>query len=264
MTQAYNVEAVRTGAGRVAAAGLLATALLFACATPEERAAELQATWRRALVVMPRDPDGTTYINFRSATSWVEAVAVAGATPRTKVPAVIHLHGCNGLETNDQILSNFYAGQGYAYFGPNSFARAGRHSMCRRGPMSYRMHMRLEEAQYALAQLRGIDWIDQQHIVLSGFSEGAQGASLYAGHEFAAIVLLGTDCRFVGGSPRAPRDVPVINIVGSLDSYGYGGGCATHVAPRSRKVVIPRGMHEVSFHPEALQALSDFLLAIRH
>lgn len=214
--------------------------------------------------MMPREPAAATVIYFGSATSWAEAVAVAGATPRTKVPAVIHLHGCGGREHADQNLSAFYARQGYAFFGPNSFARAGRQVMCGPGRMEFRMAMRLEEAQYAREQLRAIDWIDQQRVVLSGFSEGAQGASFYAGQEFAAIVLLGTDCRFVGGSSRAPRNVPVINIVGSHDSFGYGSGCVTHSAPGSRKLVIPDGVHDVSFHPEAIHVLADFLSMIRH
>jgi dienelactone hydrolase len=254
---------IRTGAGRAAAAAMLAAALLCACATPEERAADLQATWRGATVMMPR-PAAATFIYFGSATSWVEAVAAAGATPRTKVPAVIHLHGCAGRDSSDQNLSAFYASQGYAFFGPNSFARAGRRVMCGPGQMDYRMAMRLEEAQYALAQLRLIDWIDQQRIVLSGFSEGAQGASLYAGREFAAIVLLGTDCRWVGHAARAPRNVPVINIVGSADSFGYGNGCATHGAPGSRKLVIRDGLHDVSPYPDAMLALADFLSMVRH
>lgn len=255
---------IRSGARRAApAAAMLAAALLFACATPEERAADLQATWHGAMVMMP-PPAATTFISFGSATSWAEAVAVAGATPRTKVPAVIHLHGCGGRDSSDQNLSAFYASQGYAFFGPNSFARAGRQVLCGPSPMGPRMAMRLEEAQYALAQLRLIDWIDQQRIVLSGFSEGAQGASLYAGDQFAAIVLLGTDCRFVGHGARAPRNVPVINIVGSRDSFGYGNGCVTHSAPGSRKLVIPDGVHDVSPYPDAMRALGDFLSRVRH
>lgn len=251
------------GAGRAApAAAMLAAALLCACATPQERAADLQATWHGAMVMMPR-PAAATFISFGSATSWAEAVAAAGATPRAKVPAVIHLHGCGGRDSSDQNLSVFYVSLGYAFFGPNSFARAGRQVLCGPSPMGPRMAMRLEEAQYARAQLRNIDWIDQQRIVLSGYSEGAQGASLYAGHEFAAIVLLGTDCRFVGHRARAPRDVAVINIVGSRDSFGYGNGCATHGAPGSRKLVIPDGVHDVSPYPDAMRALADFLLMAR-
>lgn len=238
---------------------MLAAALLCACATPE---AELDATWRSALVMMPR-PASAKFIHFGSATNWAQAVAIAGAAPRTKVPAVIHLHGCGGRDQSDQSLSAFYASQGYAFFGPYSFARAGRQVLCNRGDMTYRMAMRLEEAQYARAQLRDIDWIDQQRIVLSGYSEGAQGASLYAGREFAAIVLLGTDCRFVGGGAQAPRNVPVINIVGSRDSFGYGNGCVTHGAPGSQKLVIPDGMHDVSPYPYAMRALSDFLSMVR-
>ena len=254
---------IRAGAGRAApAAAMLAAVLLLACATPEERAAELQATWRSALVTLP-PPAAARSIYFGSAADWAQAVAVAGATPRTKVPAVIHLHGCAGRDFSDQNLSAFYASQGYAFFGPNSFARAGRQVLCNRGDMAYRMAMRLEEAHYALAQLRDIDWIDQRRIVLSGFSEGAQGASSYAGDQFAAIVLLGTDCRFVGGGARAPRNVPVINIVGSRDSFGYGSGCVTHGAPGSRKLVILDGVHDVSPYPDAMRALGDFLLMVR-
>lgn len=73
-------------------------------------------------------------------------------------------------------------------------------------------------------------------------------------------MLLGTDYGHVGGSPRAPKDVPVINIVGSNDDFGYGGGCVGHL---SRKIVIADGSHDVSLEKAAMRELADFLAAIR-
>lgn len=240
---------------------VLGVAVLQACTTPQAIEDELSATWRGAKVFVPSgDPGSGVLVYPRNTSSWADAVAREGLTPATKIPAVIHLHGCDGLSSADQRLGAFYARQGFAYFGPDSFARTGRTSWCRRGSMGSRIQVRLQEADYALQRVEKIDWIDQNRIVLSGFSEGAQAASAYSGRRFAAIVLLGTDCRAVGGSPRAPKDIPVINIVGSNDDYGYGGGCAGKL---SRKLAIANGSHDVSLEEEARQALAEFLSGIK-
>jgi hypothetical protein len=93
-----------------------------------------------------------------------------------------------------------------------------------------------------------------------GSSEGAQAASAYRGNEFAAVILEGTDCRFVGGSPMTAPEIPVLNIVGSNDDEGGGGGCTIRrKVGGSKKVIIDGGFHQLGNHPEARKTVEQFL-----
>lgn len=193
--------------------------------------------------------------------SWKTDVATKKLKPGARLPAVIYLHGCAGNTAGYQWAAQFNR-WGYAFFAPDSLARP-RRSLCGSGRSSmirHRIPMRLQELEYALQQLRQLDWIDQQRLVLMGSSEGAQAASSYRGDAFAAVVLIGTDCRFVGGSPRTPVGIPVLNLVGSLDNEGGGNGC--HIrggTPGSRKVIVEGGYHKLGGNPHAHELLQQFL-----
>lgn len=242
----------------------LTTLVLGACTLRPALEKEPAATWRAAMVFLPTGKaKEIRRVHLGNAAGWSGAAAHAGIRPDTRLPAVIHLHGCRGLDDTDSRWGAYYARRGFAFFAPDSFAREGRPVFCNRGQQQYRMALRLEEAMYAVRQLEQIEWIDTTRIVLSGFSEGAQAATSYNGKRFAGIVLLGTDCRFVGGRPRAPRSVPLINIVGSNDHYGYGAGCSVSDAPKWRKLIVGGAPHDVSAQAPAGQALAEFLLGIQ-
>ena len=151
---------------------------------------------------------------------------------------------------------------GYAFFAPDSLVRP-RQSLCGSGlgtMIDYRIPMRLDELDYTLRQLRKADWIDQKQIILMGSSEGAQAASDYGGREFAAIVLSATDCRFSGGSPYAPSDIPVLNMVGANDTKGGGMGCSiTRIVGGSRHLIIEDAGHKLPMFAQAREALERFL-----
>lgn len=191
--------------------------------------------------------------------TWRLQVAEAKLKPGIKLPAVIYLHGCAGNTVGDAWGAKF-GELGYAFFAPNSLSRP-RKSLCYTGQMtSYRIPMRMEELHYALEQVRKIDWIDQNRIVLMGSSEGAQAASRYGGRDFAAVILTGTDCRFSGGSPNTPRDIPVLSMVGSKDDKGGGSGCSiSRTVGGSKRVVIQGAFHKLAREPEARRVLEQFL-----
>ena len=193
--------------------------------------------------------------------TWKNIVSTTKVKAGVQIPAVIYLHGCAG-NTGGLYWAIKFNQLGYAFFAPDSLARP-RKSLCGSGRTSMigkRIPMRTEELRYALSQLQEIDWIDQQRIVLMGSSEGAQTASAYRGGEFAAVILEGTDCRFVRGSPRTPPGIPVLNMVGSKDAKGGGFGC--HIkrgVGGSKKVIIDGGFHKLGNHPEAQRVVEQFL-----
>ncbi len=191
--------------------------------------------------------------------TWKTRVSTTKLNPGIRIPAVIYLHGCAG-NTAGLYWAIKFNQLGYAFFAPDSLARP-RKSLCYKGGMvERRIPMRTEEMRYVLSQLQELDWIDHQRIVLMGSSEGAQAASAYRGDEFAAVILEGTDCRFVGGSPRTVRGIPVLNIVGSKDDKGGGFGCDIYrKVGGSKKEIIKGGYHKLGNHPEAWRVLEQFL-----
>ncbi len=190
--------------------------------------------------------------------SWQGQVTKTKLKPGTKIPAVIYLHGCAG-NTAGNAWEGKFNDLGYAFFAPDSLARP-RPSLCGFGGMDERIRMRREEFTYALRQLRKADWIDQKRIILMGSSEGARAASDYGGREFAGIVLSATDCRQSGGSPNAPSDVPVLNMVGANDTKGGRSGCIiSRTVGGSRHLTIKGAGHKLPRFSQAREALERFL-----
>ena len=126
--------------------------------------------------------------------------------------------------------------------------------------MTGRQRLRIQEIKYAVSQMRELPWVDQDRLVLMGFSEGAHAVSAYPGREFVAHILIGIDCRN-GRGRGARRGTPALNIVGSNDRWGYGMGC-TSLRPDARgskHVVIRGAAHNVVHEKEAHEAMAEFL-----
>lgn len=252
--------------GLLSAVALLVTGCQTA-ETLEESTGEVERAWRYGQHRLPRGAlaEGQFYALEeirRYPDAWAKMVAETKLKPGIRLPAVIYLHGCAG-NTAGETWAYTFSRMGYAFFAPDSLARP-RKSLCGTGRtrmITDRIPMRIEEALYALQQLRKAQWIDPERIVLMGSSEGAQAASAYGGTEFAAIVLSATDCRFSGGSPKAPRGVSVLNMVGENDRQGGGSGCP-HFGrdePASKRVVIKGAGHKLASFPEAQAELKRFL-----
>ena len=227
---------------------------------------DVKRAWQYGQHRVPRSAlrDGQFYALVEIRThpeTWQSRVAEIKLKPGTTLPAVIYLHGCAGNTVGDAWAQKFNE-LGYAFFAPDSLARP-RRSLCGTGRTrmtTYRIPMRTEELLYTLQQLRKADWIDQERIVLMGSSEGAQAASVYRGDEFAAVVLSATDCRFSGGSPKTPRSIPVLNMVGENDRQGGGSGCSIfRTVGGSKLVVIEGAPHKLAAFPEAREVLEHFL-----
>ena len=222
------------------------------------------ATWIQGNIFLPasalKNGDSDHLNIFAKKDNWAETAKDKHLKDGVRLPAVIYLHGCTGFHSGRR-YATFFLDQGFAVFAPNSFARPGREELCGEGPMDDRISMRREELKHALSKVREIKWIEQSRLVLAGFSEGGQTASSWEGKEFIAHVLLGTDCRFSGGSPNAPGNVPVLNLVGSDDDWGYGGGCfISDQRPWGSKVVIvPGGNHAMTQSEIPRVAITEFL-----
>jgi dienelactone hydrolase len=183
------------------------------------------ATWHAATVALPGAATGGLPIFGRWRDSAVQH-AVRNIAADRRVPAIVFLHGCDGIGIEEESARIAYMEAGFAVFFPDSFARIGRRSNCRAdtyatGAQPEAHAYRLDEIAYAREQLRTLPWIDQSRVYAIGFSEGGMALAGYAGHDFARIVITGWHCdgngRYRG--LRTPKDVPVLAIVGGDDPW---------------------------------------------
>ena len=181
--------------------------------------------------------------------------------PNTKVPAVLYLHGCAGISYEAWVYTQLLVEEGYAVFIPDSFEREGGRLPCSQwGSLQYRVSQRTEEAKYALTRILELDWVDQEKIVLMGFSEGGNTVDNWSQSGFAAHIIIGSACTLVGGSPAAPPDVPVLAIVGSNDEFRPGLSCNVYrTICGSSSIVIQGAGHAIAEYPETQEAILTFL-----
>lgn len=229
---------------------------------------ELERTWEFAVAMLPAKylvTEGTRvapgFYLYPQLDDWSRDIQEKYLKSNVdKVPVVLHLHGCSGIGGGDSRWAHAYAEMGYLTILPNSFRRPDRKSLCNAGNWGYRSRLRIEEAEYAMQQISKIPWVDVDRVFLSGFSEGGNSLSFYRGEKFQAYIILGTNCRHAGGSPKAPKNIPVLNIVGSTDHFGYGNGCFVNRSiGGSRRVIVEGAGHDVSKEEQALRAAQGFL-----
>jgi len=182
--------------------------------------------------------------------------------PGMKIPLAIHMHGCGGIGENDEAREyrDLMLSLGYAVFMPDSFQRPGRERLCGQGGMHERIDMRTNEVAYALKQIRKLNWVDQDRLVLMGFSEGGNATDNWYTRDFAGLIVLGSACTHSGGSPSAPAEVPVLAIVGESDDYRPGMSCTIKRKIKgSRSIVIPNADHWIATDSVTQNAIKQFL-----
>ncbi|MCX8006126.1 MAG: dienelactone hydrolase family protein [Burkholderiaceae bacterium] len=118
-----------------------------------------------------------------------QAVTIDGAPPlpaiwqpagEARAPALVLLHGCAGLMTQDGTLRPFFAdyarrfrAAGWHVLLPDSFAARNRREVCTEAERSVTVAMRREDVRRALAWLAARPDVDPARIALVGWSHGA-------------------------------------------------------------------------------------------
>ena len=233
---------------------------------------QVQATWLWGQHSIPGSItySGTPYwylyphteVNKITNPVWSE-VAKTHIKPGARTPAVLVLHGCSGFSHGTTEYRRFFIGSGYAIFEPNSYARPGKR--CGEGFWDVSFQQRMEELEYALIEIRKLDWVDQQQVYLMGISEGGRVVAQWAGKGFAGHIIIAAPCDSERGAvPAAPIEVPVLAVVGEKDDWAYSSRCRTNThAPGSKSVVIKDAGHGIPEMPEVGKAVAEFLQAIR-
>ncbi len=192
-------------------------------------------------------------------------------------PAVVVLHGCNGVSQNTRAWARRLASWGYAALIIDSFSARGLTQVCD-GSRALPGPERAKDAFAAAAYLRSRSDIDASRLAVLGYSHGgwtALNASTEKNIEqagvlpFRAVVALYPFCPIQVAPPLA-SDVQI--LIGDADDWAKASNCKTFVdkyaeyAPHRPSLVIYPGArhsfdakrpervyfgHELAYDPKA-------------
>jgi dienelactone hydrolase len=132
-------------------------------------------------------------------------------------PAVVVMHGCDGINANTRAWAGRLVGWGYAALIVDSFRSRGLSNVCNRGAM-LPASVRAGDAVAAKNYLRSLPNIAKGRIGLIGFSHGGW-AALAASSSFSAVVAYYPWC-----SGRVPANALV--LIGSADDWTPSQRCS--------------------------------------
>lgn len=200
--------------------------------------------------------------------------ALAAVPAGTRLPAVVYVHGCRGLDDDLTQWAAVLAPAGYAVFAPDSSASGDRAAVCD-AAVPYtradipRFARREAEVRYALQQMLTLSWIVPESVFLFGFDHGGVVAAGWPERGFAGVVITGWTCTSpdVRGGLATPLDRSVLAIRWADDPLfrdpAWNGDCEVHLPPRpaSRSLVLEGRGHSTAASPEARAAVLRFLQA---
>jgi len=143
-----------------------------------------------------------------------ELLTPQGAGP---FPAIVVMHGCDGVKENTRRWAARLVGWGYAALIVDSLRSRGLSNICGHGgalPASVRAQDAIEAKNY----LRSLPNIAKSRIGLIGFSHGAGAALAAAGAGFGAVVAFYPWC--TGGWPSNS-----LVLIGSADDWTPSSRC---------------------------------------
>ncbi len=193
-------------------------------------------------------------------------------------PAVVALHGCEGLVDAAGALLPQYrdwgdrlVALGYAVIFPDSFGSRGHGSQCRQRMRAARAsRTRIADANAARRWLQVQPWTNAQRVSLMGWSHGAT-AALYSIRrraevrdgtpDFRSAIAFYPTCGRLGLTAWSGR-VPTLILIGRADDWSSASACEQMVAgARGRSaqvqiVVYPGAYHNFDRANEPLHELT--------
>jgi len=186
-------------------------------------------------------------------------------------PAVVAMHGCDGLPEPGSIISRRYAdwgerlmGAGYVVLFPDSFAARGLGAQCSAGQRSLRSgRERVVDIEAARRFLQAQSYVAADRVSLIGWANGGvatlwtvrPGAARRDGKpDFRSAVAFYPDCRISAGLGWSAR-VPTLVLIGDNDDVSSPPACRQMVdgahgrSALARIVVYPGAYHDFD-HPD--------------
>ncbi|MCK7614873.1 dienelactone hydrolase family protein [Roseibium sediminicola] len=209
---------------------------------------ELERTWQAAIVRVPTAAGQSRQVTTEDLQKQTTGID-------RKLPTVIYLHGCSGFWPGTHERIRFFADNGFLVIAPASLAREVYPRSCNvetreGGLFRGTMTLRRNDAGHAIEQARQISIVDDENIVLIGFSEGAMTTTSFEPQNerqrVKARVAEGWTCHTPWQEDKgvnAREDEPVLTLVGERDPWYQNqwtsGNCAPFLNPDngSRSIV---------------------------
>jgi dienelactone hydrolase len=168
-------------------------------------------------------------------------------------PAVVYLHGCNGLsENNRDRISQRLTGWGYVSLAVDSFASRGIKNAC--DGLSPK---RQGDAWGALRYLSKLPFVDPRRVAVVGSSQGGIVALQLASVREIRLFDVPQDIKFkaavafypICGAASQQLAIPTIILIGELDDWSSAKDCEQWMGLRSGKgaparlIVYPGAYH---------------------
>lgn len=237
-------------------AGVLAVGGQMTAVKAEEHGARL--TWLKGIVTIPGG--GCLNRTIGDEDTRKDCLIPGPKNAKGKVPAVLFLHGCAGINQRQYAVMELFTKNGYATFMTDGLAHPDRSESCT--GRNYVTAPHIDEINYALSEFSKIPWIDQKRLVLAGFSAGGITAAEYQDYDFAfkARVILGWSCQ--GGMTPTAVLVPFLNLVGKNDDETRWGAKLCSPSGDGTVVKLVSSGHDVSEDNASLAIIRDFLAKV--
>lgn len=249
-----------------------AVTLAILAASPALADPELERVWAAGRLTWPAGGSVSTG-SMESSTA-----AATAALRGQRLPAIVYLHGCSGIDGISDATARFYAENGFVVVSPDSFARANKPTSCdvathRGGLHREALGWRQAEAREAVARVKRWPFVDPARVYLHGFSEGAIAAATATGVQVKARIVEGWTCHSAWpeyAGVRAPASQKMLSFTSRDDPWfqldATKGDCGSFLKgrPGSRSIVFeaPDALHDqhyVSWRADVRASILEFL-----
>ena len=185
-------------------------------------------------------------------------------------PAVVALHGCNGLRNSAGQIGTRYrdwggrlVAQGFAVIYPDSFGSRGLGSQCTvRERRARSSRERVADANAARRWLQEQSWVKADRVSLIGWSSGAtstlwtvrpRAAARDGSADFRSAIAFYPGCRRLNDAAWSTR-IPTLILIGGADDWSPAAPCQ-HMVREARgrsahaEIVVYPGAHHDFDHP---------------
>lgn len=240
-----------------------------------EEAQELERTWLKGALMLPKDLSEQLGIPAGEITR-IDKVVDRLPALKFKEPMTLALmvHGCFGIGQEQIEQAKLLTARGYVAFMPSHYGRLKAIQLCggnAAGEIQFHrlnrtnINQRLEEVDYALAKARELAFVSKERTLISGHSMGGITIGNMKRTDVTAYVISGWSCNPIF-SLRPPKEVPLLAMrfrddPWLNDSFQCDGGLFTGRDKSNTISLVFDGQrtHEVIHNPRAVAAFLDFV-----
>lgn len=242
--------------------------------SPEE-AQELERTWLKGALMLPKDLSNQLGIPAGEITRIDKVVERLSTLKFSEpMPLALMVHGCFGIGQEQIEQAKMLTARGYVAFMPSYYGRLKAIQLCggnAAGEIQFhritteRVQLRLEEVDYALGKARAMPFVRADRTLVSGHSMGGITVGRMKRTDVTGYVISGWGCNPQGPS-RPPKEVPLLAMrfrddPWLNDNFQCDAGLFTGRDKSNTTSLVFDGQrtHEVIHDPRAVSAFLDFV-----